>query len=297
MGPELLWIFISSPTSIMGDKDVRAQRASITSIYPVRSKQNPEHNILDKVSEHLLTTASEGKLKRTKQKQAIHSSWTELEESIEAMPLGQRKIIQASIDEFAEKGYSASSTLAIAERAGVSEGLIFKYFKNKATLLRQAVFPILATALVPLAIRGAKNVAKAPHETARSFLGALVRERLEFARDRQKHLRILLQELPLNEELRSRMLKVLQAELFPVMRQKIHSFQEAGQLRAMPTEQLMSLLMPQIMGFVLGRTILGLEFSGDDDEDIEVLVDTMLNGIKAAPEKEKSTKQKKRTKL
>ncbi len=215
---------------------------------------------------------------RTK-KQSVKESWTELVQAVETMPEGQRKIIEAAIDEFAERGYAASSTLAIAGRAGVSEGLIFKYFKNKVTLLRQVVFPILATAILPLAIRGVKSITDSQHETFGDFLRALLRERLEFARRHQKHLRILLQELPLNEELRNRMMKMLQAELFPVMQQKIHHYQKTGELRSMPAEQMLSLLIPQILGFVLGRAVLGLQFGRSDEADLDVLIEAILHGV------------------
>ena len=45
------------------------------------------------------------------------------------------KILQAAIELFGENGYDRSSTSAIARRAGVSEGLIFRHFTNKAALL------------------------------------------------------------------------------------------------------------------------------------------------------------------
>ncbi len=218
-------------------------------------------------------------MKRIKKHSTDTPRWAELDEAVRTMPEGQRKIIEAAIDEFAERGYAASSTLAIAGRAGVSEGLIFKYFKNKVTLLRQVVFPILATAIMPLAIRGVKSVTDSRHETFGDFLRALVRERLDFARRHQKHLRILLQELPLNEELRNRMMKMLLAELFPAMQQKILHYQKSGGLRPMPPEQMLSLLIPQIMGFVLGRAVLGLNFGASDEADLEVLIEVILHGI------------------
>lgn len=229
-------------------------------------------------------------MRRTK-KQSETESWAELDQAVETMPEGQRKIIEAAIDEFAERGYAASSTLAIAGRAGVSEGLIFKYFKNKVTLLRRVVFPILATAILPLAIRGVKSVTDSQHETFADFLRALVRERLEFARRHQKHLRILLQELPLNEELRNRMMKMLQAELFPVMQQKILHYQKTGELRAMPSEQMLSLIIPQILGFVLGRAVLGLQFGTGDEADLDVLIEVMLQGLHAPNVRGKRGKQ------
>jgi len=195
------------------------------------------------------------------------------------MPEGQRKIFQAAVDEFAEHGFAGSSTLSIAARAGVSEALIFKYFKSKAALLKQVVFPVLASAIMPLAIRGVKSVAVLEHETFAQFLRVLIYERLDFARHHKKHLRILLQELPLNEELRSRMLKGLQSELLPVFREKITNYQKQGKLRAMPVDQMLSYLVSQIIGFVLSRAIFAFEFATNEEQDIETLIEVMIHGV------------------
>jgi AcrR family transcriptional regulator len=200
------------------------------------------------------------------------------------MPEGQRRIFEAAVDKFAEHGFAGSSTLAIAERAGVSEGLIFKYFNSKAALLRQVVFPVLATAIMPLAIRGVKTVTDADHESFADFLGALIRERLDFARRHKKHLRILLQELPLNEELRSRMVKGLHSELLPVITDKITRYQKQGKLRAMPVKQMLSYLVPQIIGFVLSRAVFDFEFAANEQQDIETLIGVMMHGV-AAPQR------------
>ena len=46
-------------------------------------------------------------------------------------------IISAALDLFSEKGYAATSTARIAQEAGVSEGLIFRHFKNKRGLVEE----------------------------------------------------------------------------------------------------------------------------------------------------------------
>lgn len=48
----------------------------------------------------------------------------------------QEKIIQAALLLFAKEGYNATSTSKVAKQAGVSEGLIFRHFKNKEGLLQ-----------------------------------------------------------------------------------------------------------------------------------------------------------------
>ena len=47
----------------------------------------------------------------------------------------QDNILSAALELFANEGFNATSTNQIAKKAGVSEGLIFKHFKNKKGLL------------------------------------------------------------------------------------------------------------------------------------------------------------------
>lgn len=51
----------------------------------------------------------------------------------------RRLLVEAACDLFARQGYSATSTREIAEHAGVSETLLFRYFGSKAGLFRESV--------------------------------------------------------------------------------------------------------------------------------------------------------------
>ena len=51
------------------------------------------------------------------------------------MPSKKEKIIETALKLFAEEGFNTTSTSRIAREAGVSEGLIFRHFKNKHGLL------------------------------------------------------------------------------------------------------------------------------------------------------------------
>jgi len=46
------------------------------------------------------------------------------------------KILDASLELFAEQGYDATSISQIAEKAGISKGLIYNYFDSKLDLLK-----------------------------------------------------------------------------------------------------------------------------------------------------------------
>ncbi|MRI32734.1 hypothetical protein EOPP23_07005 [Endozoicomonas sp. OPT23] len=53
--------------------------------------------------------------------------------------LKQQVIFEAACHCFAEKGYNGTSVQSIAERAGVSKGLIFNYFRSKQKLFEQVL--------------------------------------------------------------------------------------------------------------------------------------------------------------
>jgi len=55
----------------------------------------------------------------------------------------RQKIIQAAIDEFAEKGFSGGRVGNIAKRAGVSQALIYYNFKSKEALLDEIIEGLL----------------------------------------------------------------------------------------------------------------------------------------------------------
>jgi AcrR family transcriptional regulator len=54
------------------------------------------------------------------------------------------RIVAAAVDEFLEKGYEAAFTRDIARRAGLSEALVFKYFRTKEALYIAAFDELLA---------------------------------------------------------------------------------------------------------------------------------------------------------
>ncbi len=54
-------------------------------------------------------------------------------------PPGREKIVQALYDLLAIKDFQAITTAEIAKTAGITEGLIYKYFKNKRDLLYQGL--------------------------------------------------------------------------------------------------------------------------------------------------------------
>lgn len=58
------------------------------------------------------------------------------------------EIIDAAIDEFAEKGFANAKLDDVAKRAGVAKGTLYRYFDTKEALFRAVVREALATQLL-----------------------------------------------------------------------------------------------------------------------------------------------------
>lgn len=71
----------------------------------------------------------------------------------------RRQIISAAVQLFSEKGYYQAKVQDIAQRAGISAGLIYQYVQDKETLLLLAILDVLDSYAteVPLAVRGIES--------------------------------------------------------------------------------------------------------------------------------------------
>lgn len=80
------------------------------------------------------------------------------------MPADQRRhsLLEIARSEFSSNGYRATTTLGIAERAGVSEGLVLKHFGSKDELFRAAVADPLLDMLREQIATGADGAAGPP---------------------------------------------------------------------------------------------------------------------------------------
>ncbi len=53
---------------------------------------------------------------------------------LQLQPEKQKRVLEAAVEEFAQKGYGRASMNQVVERAGISKGALFKYFGSKGGL-------------------------------------------------------------------------------------------------------------------------------------------------------------------
>ena len=111
-------------------------------------------------------------------------------------PQGKKKIMRSAVDLMSTKGYNGTSTLHIAEHAGLSQATLFKYFKTKVDLLMAILHPV-----VP-GLFGSFFDELLTFETTEEKVHYLVHNRMTYLKKNRALVKIILHEMFSNNKLR-----------------------------------------------------------------------------------------------
>lgn len=207
---------------------------------------------------------------------------TNVTDNNDKMTEKQINILKAAVEVFAEKGYAASSTSEIAQKAGVAEGTIFRHYKTKKDLLLSIVLPTVAKLIAPLVLRDFQKVLDSHYARYEDFLRAVFVNRLEFARKNMKILKILLQEVPFHPELKEMFKEAVGYKVLESLSRVVTHFQEKGQIIALPSRTVVRLSVSAILGFLLTRFIVAPESEWDEPQEIDMTIDFIMHGLSAS---------------
>ncbi|NYE09057.1 AcrR family transcriptional regulator [Bacillus niacini] len=191
----------------------------------------------------------------------------------------QKKIITAAIETFSEKGYAASSTSEIAKKAGVAEGTIFRHYKTKKDLLVSIVAPLMTKFIAPLVVKDFNKVLDREYETVEEFLRATIENRRDLLIRMLPVVKIMLQEIPFQPELRAQFFDLVVKNIFNSVEKVIKGYQEKGLLIDMPPESIARLTITNILGFLFSRYILFPQLEWDDELEIERTIQFIMHGL------------------
>ena len=197
----------------------------------------------------------------------------------EKLTQGQQRILDAALALFAEKGYAATATGAIARRAGVAEGLIFKHFRSKKELLLKLVRPLLSGLLFPLSVRRIRQMLSDQDLSLEDLLRSLLTERVIFVKQHHRLVRLVLQEILLHPELLAGLQAEFNEQLQPLFETRFLQYQREGQIRPMSFVSFFRLLLSALMGLVIPRVLLFPDYDWQETQEIEETVQTLLQGF------------------
>ena len=155
-------------------------------------------------------------------------------------------ILNAAVTLFAERGFNATPTSAVASLAGVAEGLIFHYFKNK-----EGIFVHIIHDMINTYIEKVEAIAK----NARTGLEAIediIQFHFRFSEDRSKEFLVVIRDFPfdlMKPGLHTwEMIAERNAHISTLMRKCIERGQNDGSIRELPSENAVFILRGMLNG-------------------------------------------------
>ncbi|EMN91517.1 TetR/AcrR family transcriptional regulator [Leptospira weilii] len=221
----------------------------------------------------------------------------EVQNSIELdrnWPEGQKKIFLAAVEIFAQKGFSAATTGEIAKKAGVAEGLIFKYFKSKKELLLSLVLPILEDFIAPLSLKRLQAIFTQEFSTLEEFLTAIFEERVAFIVKNRHLFRIIFQEAFITFEIQAVLKQVFKEKLAPKLKECLKNFQERGMIAELPIDSVFRFIASNLAGYVLFTEILYRPEAEEDyrsgEEELKRTIEFIARGLRPQTKEEPALK-------
>ena len=90
----------------------------------------------------------------------------------------QQNVLKACLKLFSEQGYDRTTTADIANLAGVSEGTVYKHFKNKREILDALLEPLKASVLPAVADEFVAETGKQHFDSLEAALRFLISDRM-----------------------------------------------------------------------------------------------------------------------
>ncbi|GAA3409651.1 TetR/AcrR family transcriptional regulator [Paenibacillus hodogayensis] len=193
----------------------------------------------------------------------------------------QRRIFESAIEVFAEKGYAASSTSEIAQRAGVAEGTIFRHYKTKKELLLSIVAPAMVKLVAPFVLREFREVLEDEYDSYDQFLRALIGNRLLFLQNNMSLIKIVVQEIPFHPDLQEQFKSVVVSQVMERMERVIEKFKSEGKLADLPATTIMRLSATAVMGYVLAQAFFGPKEGANwnGEQELEATIAFVMKGL------------------
>jgi AcrR family transcriptional regulator len=198
------------------------------------------------------------------------------------LPEKEKKILQAAIGVFSEKGFSASTTNEIAKNAGIAEGTIFRYYKTKKDILRAILIQAINLFSGKIVMVGVEKIFEAAEKKdLRALLKELLHDRLKLAETFFPMFRIVITEAVYHEDVREAIYKNVVVNAI----ETVGVFQENMVKRGLIRDDISAtaFLRSAIgsLAVLIGQKILwGDRFTLEEFEaEADIAIDILLNGL------------------
>lgn len=194
------------------------------------------------------------------------------------------QIMESALEVFAEKGYASSSTKEIAEKAGIAEGTIFRYFKTKKDLLIRLGSALFEKLIIPFVVHSIEEILTVHRdEPLEVVLPLIIKDRLALFKANRRYIQLFLYEIQYHEEFRQAFLNEIIWKASGLVTTFLEEKQQKGEIRPdLNCRMTVFSAVGMTAAFLFWRGF----FNGDekmaisDDEIAEHITKILIDGIK-----------------
>lgn len=198
------------------------------------------------------------------------------------MPEKEKKILQAAIHVFSEKGFSASTTSEIAKNAGVAEGTIFRYYKTKKDILHNILLHFINTFGSKLILDNVgKILDNAEDKDFRSLLKDLLYDRLKLAKSFYPIFRIVITEAIYHEDVREALYQNVALKAINIISTAQIKMADKGLIRNdISSSALLRCTLGSIFTLVAQKMLFESKTSTEEfEKEVDEVLDILLYGL------------------
>ncbi len=193
----------------------------------------------------------------------------------------KENIIQTTVKLMSARGYNAATTLEIAKESGVSEAIIFKYYKNKANLLREVCTRAIGQIIENVSLTPLKeNIAKSKDYPLKKFLQAFIFERFSFLEKNFEIVKILLNETQYQQEISSFLQEALFPQIDEIFKDLNSILVKKAQISELQASAILRVVTGTISSFGIQKFILQQKLTKVEmEKEVDEILNIVLKGI------------------
>ena len=188
--------------------------------------------------------------------------------------LKQRRVLLSSLKLFSEIGFENTTSSLIAERAGVSEGTVFSYFKTKEGILEAILSTFLEQVIPDVIADFSEKKFTANQESFPLFLRSIVRDRLVFIQKNQMQVKILLSRSFIDKTISDQLGNVIIHSIIRPISPVLNQFKEKGVIRDWSNERIVRYILALSLSYALPMMLNNNEVL-DIDEAVNEIVECL----------------------
>lgn len=191
----------------------------------------------------------------------------------------QNKIFRSAIELFSKKGYANTSTKEIAENAGVSEGSIFKKFKNKEDLLFSILNPLLRNILPKVVNEFSEATLQTHYDSLYDFVATIIKNRNDFVKENVDVIKIFANEFIYDLKIRDKMIQTIPYGYMKSFNDVSNDLKAKKLMVDWDNTEIFRFIFTSFFGYIAEHYLLFDELRYDEDIELQHLIDFIVKGL------------------